>query len=157
MQTIIRLTIIGFISTIVYAGNVFGQTTVYYKYDGSGSRYLRTITLTSSLKSVKVDTSIVSKAVNDDTKKDVFKDKLDDKKILIYPNPTQGQLKIDIEGYQEEKNSGMYLYNLSGGLLINKSPANSSQVFDLSNYAAGAYILKIVIGEKVSEWKIMKE
>ncbi len=101
-------------------------------------------------KSAKID-SVANK------QKEVFQDNLGDKKILIYPNPTQGQLKVDIEGYQEEPNSGLYLYNLSGNLITSKSPANSSTVLDLSPYPVGSYILKIIIGDKKTEWKIIKE
>ena len=167
MQTIIRQTIIGIVLTIIYFGSAPAQTPIYYKYDAAGNRYLRTITL-SQAKSAKaepdstIQSGLVKNEVADNKQPDsktkvAFRDNLGGKKILIYPNPTQGQLKVDIEGYQEEANSGLYLYNLTGRLIISRTPVNSSTVLDLSVCPIGTYILKIVIGDKSTEWKIIKE
>lgn len=153
MQAIIRQTIIGFSLMILYSNSISAQTPVYYFYDGAGNRFFRTI----ELKSAKVDSSNLSQGISESMKPEVLQDNLGDMKILIYPNPTRGQLKIDIEGYQEETNTGLYLYNISGGLLFSKCPANNSMVVDLSDYPVGTYILKIVLGDKKSEWKILKE
>lgn len=88
---------------------------------------------------------------------DKFEDGLGNKKITIYPNPTKGQLLVEIQGYEEETSSSLYLYNLSGRLLHTVSPANANVPLDLSQYPAGVYILKIKLGDEVSDWKIIKE
>lgn len=153
MQRIIHKAIFGFILTILSAKILSAQTPVIYLYDDAGNRIFRTI----ELKSANADSSNKGNAVSAILKPEVFQDKLGDKKILIYPNPTRGQLKIDIEGYQEEVYSGLYLYTVSGGLLFSKSPANSSMEVDLSDFPVGTYILKIVLGNYKSDWKILKE
>jgi len=154
MQTLVKQTIIGFILTILYVCNASTQTPVYYGYDGNGNRKVRSIVL-SETKSAKADTSTNKQANRQ--KPETFSDNLGDIKIVIYPNPTQGQLKIDLEGYQENVSSGLYLYSLSGSLVTSKSPVKSSNELILSGYPIGTYILKIVIGDKKSEWKIIKE
>ena len=60
-------------------------------------------------------------------------------------------------GYEKEINTALYLFDLSGKLLISKKPANSSIPLDLTSYPLGTYILKIMLGDKTSEWKIIKE
>ena len=154
MQTIIRQFIIGLILTTLQLGNLSAQTPVYYGYDSNGNRKVRSITL-SETKSAKADTSNNKQA--NSLKPETFSDNLGDIKIVIYPNPTQGQLKIDLEGYEENGNSGLYLYNLSGSLVTSKSPVKSSNELNLSGYPIGTYILKIVVGDKKIEWRIIKE
>jgi Secretion system C-terminal sorting domain len=123
------------------------QTTVYYKYDDAGNRIERNIV---PLQSARPDSS-------DQNEKKVFEDDLGNKKVLIYPNPTRGQLQIELIGYDKETKTNLFLYNLSGALLMSKSITNSSEIIDLSTYPVGMYILKIVWGDKTSEWKIIKE
>ena len=85
-----------------------------------------------------------------------FEDNVGDQKVIIYPNPTKGQLKIDLQGGNEII-STLDVFNLAGSLLLHKTPASGSMMLDLSNYPSGTYILKIVVGNKASEWKIIKE
>ena len=119
---------------------------MYYYYDDAGNRIQRNIV---TLQSAKPDSS--------DQNKKVFEDDLGNKKVLIYPNPTRGQLQIELIGYDKETKTNLFLYNLSGALLMSKSITNSSEIIDLSIYTVGMYILKIVWGDKTSEWKIIKE
>ena len=152
MQTILRYTIIGFIISITYISSLIAQTPIYYHYDGAGNRDLRSITL-SSTKSAKVDSS---ESILTPKKLDFIQDSLGEKKIFIYPNPTQGQLRVDIEGYAFGNNSMIYIYNLAGAQMLRKSPVTSSNLLDLSGYPNGTYILCVIIGDKKTEWKIIK-
>jgi hypothetical protein len=130
---------------------IFAQTTVYYGYDNSGNRTSRTITLqmTKSAKAFIVDSV---KASISDKKSETFEDNLGNQKILICPNPTHGQLLVEIQGYEKETNTALYLFDLSGKQLISKSLANSSMSLDLSGYPPGIYVMKILLGNKTSEW-----
>jgi hypothetical protein len=126
---------------------------IKYTYDLSGNRTDRNIV---TLKSVPANLRD-SVERQSSLPKEQFEDNLGDQKILIYPNPTQGQLLIEIQGYKQETASALYLYDLTGKLLIARKPVNSNMPLDLSHYAVGTYILKIVLGDKTSEWKIVKE
>ena len=77
-----------------------------------------------------------SQSFNDQNER--YEDNADGQKVIIYPNPTKGQLKIEIQGDEQITNALIYLYDLSG-------------------YSPGTYILKIIMGGKTSEWKIVKE
>jgi hypothetical protein len=133
---------------------LLAQTKVKYAYDGSGNRKSRNVIV---LKSVKADSARTPQAGELASKKQVFTDSVGNQKILIYPNPTQGQLLVEIQGVGEETKMSLYLYNLSGGLLISKTPVSSCTPLDLTGYPIGTYILKVAVGSKMSEWKVVKE
>ena len=80
-----------------------------------------------------------------------------DQKVKIFPNPTKGQLQTELSGFDFTKKTGIYVYSPTGSLIIQKVPASPSDMIDLSSYPAGIYIMRIIIGDKVSEWKILKE
>ena len=121
-------------------GRILAQSTVSYGYDDSGNRTSR-ITLKSSIAFFE----------------DSVKSSINNKKILIYPNPTHNQLFVEIIGYDNEFNKTLYLYDITGKLLISKKLAISRILFDLSDYAPGIYVLKILLGNNSNECKIIKE
>jgi hypothetical protein len=130
---------------------VLCQTTVKYTYNNAGSRTARHVI---TLKQAQTDSTTQA---DKDSKTETFEDAQGTQKITIYPNPTQGRLVIDIQGSDATSGTAVYLYNLSGTLLICKDPAESSNTLDLSGYPAGTYVLRIRVGDKKSEWKVVKE
>jgi hypothetical protein len=132
-----------------------GTTTYKFTYDLSGNLTDRNIVLSSSaLKSVKADSTSYDKS----SSPQVFEENVNStQKVVIYPNPTRGQLKVEIEGFTETTRASVYLYSLSGELLISKSPASGSSSLDLSVFSLGTYILKVKIDDKISEWKVIKQ
>jgi len=127
------------------------QNSVSYTYDAAGRRVQRTIVLNPM-----AEKSALADSVNQ-KKKQVFEDNIGTQKVVIYPNPTQGRLLVEIQGNENITNSTLYLFDLLGKLLICRNLTNSGLSIDLSNYSNGTYILKIVIDDKTSQWKIMKE
>jgi hypothetical protein len=129
---------------------LYNNPSVQYTYDAIGRRIGRNvITLKSAHDFTQRDSAYVAQ--------ESFNENLGAQKVIIYPNPTRGQLKVDIQADEKETNMALYLYDLSGKLLISKKPANNSTLLDLSGYSTGTYLLKILIGDKTSEWKIIKE
>ena len=150
---------------LAFANSIYAQTPIYFGYDDSGNRTIRTITLSeiptkgeSSGQNYKTEESNTAEESNNaEEKKEIFNDNLGEQKISIYPNPTRGELKVIISGSEFSQNSGIYVYNLSGRLLTKQSPVTGADIIDLSSYSKGVYILKIVLGDKTSDWKIVKE
>jgi len=68
-------------------------------------------------------------------------------KLVIYPNPTNGIVRINHE-------INIKIYNAIGDLVIQKENTNS---FDLSNYQSGIYNCVIVYKERVINYKIIKQ
>ena len=139
---------------ILIAGNIFFistaycQVTVSYTYDAAGRRIERNIIVLNSANTDLGDAQ---------TKNAVLTDSLGNQKVLIYPNPTKGELKVEIQGYQKDIKITINLYSLTGKLLQTQNPISNTFSLDLSGYATGTYLLKIVLGDKVSDWKIIKE
>lgn len=155
MKTFTLHIIIGLILAIFYIENSYAQTTIYYQYDLAGNRVLRTISLSKSTQSVSIDTVHQTQTVSENPK--VYTDSIDNKKILIYPNPTKGNITIDIEGYQQDAYSFICVFNLSGNMLKSEPITSSSSEIDLSYYPAGLYIIEIKLVGKTSVWKVIKD
>ena len=67
-----------------------GQNTIKYSYDAAGNRTERTIILATKSAIVQSDT--------------IFTDQLAERDIKIYPNPTDGFLKVEIGNTEGIKN-----------------------------------------------------
>jgi hypothetical protein len=124
---------------------------IAYTYDSIGNCTARNSSIIS-LKSAKADADTFQ-----DNKKEFFEHSFGDQKVLIYPNPTAGELQVVLKGYGNETKNEIYLYDFSGKLLINRTNFDNSAILDLSAYPVGTYILKIVVGDKANDWKIIKE
>jgi hypothetical protein len=126
-----------------------------FTYDASGNLEQRTIVLTTRTKSAKTSSGKYP-AISFPRKN--YTDNIGETSINIYPNPTRGELNVDIAGYDLAQKTGIYLFNLSGKIIKQLSPINSSNnMVNLSDSPNGTYILRIVIGDKTNEWKVVKE
>lgn len=76
----------------------------------------------------------------------------------IYPNPTFGELHIDVDlkGTQE---ASLELYGLSGRLLSREifNQSLNGHTIDVSQYAVGMYLVKLQIGDQIETRKLMKK
>ena len=134
---------------------LYYKPNLQYTYDAIGRRTSRNaIVLKSASYISTLDSAGLEQAF---VPGETYEENMGNQKVIIYPNPTQGQLLVEIQGYEKETNTALYLFDLSGKLLISKKPANSSMPLDLSGYPLGTYVLKIMLGDKTSEWKIIKE
>ncbi len=129
-----------------FQGMLKAQSSVSFGYDNAGNRVSRVIVL--GLRSAQEeDTSIEA----------VYSEVLQKIEIRIYPNPTEGLLKVDIQNLPEKQTASIHVYNLSGRLLLTKKGISGITDIDLSEYPAGTYLLKIIAGEEQTEWKIIKK
>lgn len=118
--------------------------TVEYQYDKSGNISNRkTITLKSALSETEKESA--TKVLLDT-----------DIEAKIYPNPTQGQLKIELSDYKEKEVLSFQLYDMNGRLLINTKKNEAINELDLSRFSNGTYILRMIRNGKPSSWRIIK-
>ncbi|MBJ7882713.1 Ig-like domain-containing protein [Gelidibacter salicanalis] len=80
-------------------------------------------------------------------------------KLLIHPNPTHGLVNINISGLTNQSSS-IHLYDLSGKSLYNETINNGKtksyvKKLNLSDYAAGIYLLQLVDNQRVITKKIV--
>jgi hypothetical protein len=135
---------------------------VSFSYDLAGKRILRnaTILLKNSKYTHEPDSLYALNGENNQASqfgKDSFKYTDLEQKVKIYPNPTKGLLKTELSGFDPSLKIGIYVYNSTGQLLQQKVPATTLETIDFSVYPNGLYIMRIMAGDKVSEWKIIKE
>jgi len=168
-----------------FVPKIWGQK-VEFIYDDAGNRKLRKVFTMKSSTLPKdtgaVSTSMTKSAVTggNENHSDVFatlvpenyEDMLGERKVTIYPNPTQGLIRIEFEvsgltssrdAPLKTQNNGnlqdarLLLYDVQGKLLRQVNRVEQSNILDLSAYPAGTYILLMIEGKAKSEWKIIKE
>jgi hypothetical protein len=135
---------------------------VKYTYDGAGNRILRekVIPMSSMMKSASVADNAGTKETErmqpEETVK--YEETLAEAKIVIYPNPTKGQLRVEITGRTVPPDAKIQLYNMTGALTRQWNTVSDSNALDISAQPAGTYIMRIILDKQnVSSWKIVKD
>lgn len=137
---------------------VLSQTpnAVELNYDKSGNRILRQVIFipgiiqstgqqSDSLNTYKLATIILTDSIV-----------RDDIVVNIYPNPTLGKFKLDLENYEESDNIQYSLHTLTGQV-ITKGVVNTKETqFDLQTYENGPYLFRLIINGKSNSWRIIK-
>lgn len=125
------------------------QTRITYKYDAAGNRVNREITIQSPKSVAKRN------AVNhDDTS---FSDVLHEHTIKIYPNPTDGLLKVYVSGLQNTDKCSFGIYTTQGVRIMADDVHADKFEINISNQPAGIYLLRIYINDDSTTWKIIKK
>ena len=122
---------------------------IYFDYDEAGNciEKYKTIVLLSKVKGNSKDT----------TKVDSQSEKISERELIIYPNPTRGALKVEIRGKSPENPVRYLLTDLSGKTLSQVQSDDMYYLFDMTAYPTGVYLLRIMIDNRWSKWKIIKE
>lgn len=121
------------------------QTVLTYRYDSSGNRIKREIVMESR--------SIEDGRQNLEQE---FVERLSEKDIKIYPNPTQGLLKIEIRGKGNDDTCRLTLHNSSSVQIYETLVEGASTEIDIRNNPNGIYLLSIELNGESSVWKIIK-
>ncbi len=73
--------------------------------------------------------------------------------LKVFPNPTTGILNINLTDVSGETN--FKLMDMSGRIILNKNTTESNNIFNLSSFQNGIYILNIKNAEKETTKKII--
>jgi hypothetical protein len=122
------------------------QNKVSFGYDAAGNRINRTIVVQAQLRS----------AEEDEEEPTVYSETLSELLIKIYPNPTTGLIRIEIQNLPAGETADITLYQLSGKLIASKRASGSTEI-DITGQPTGTYVMKIVAGKEQTEWKIIKK
>jgi len=128
----------------------YSQTNFSFDYDANGNRITREIIV---LKSQMTKSENVQDTILQDLSSQVIKK--DD--IKIYPNPTKGNLKIELNTNSDIEKIQINIINIKGQLVYKTSKLENSYTINLSSEPKGAYILIMQVNDKKYEWKIIKE
>ena len=141
MKKIFSLLIIALLAIF----RISGQS-ISFTYDADGNMTLRyVITLRSAV------------AEEDETEvSEISSTELSEQKITIYPNPTQGQIAIEVTPFDVQKKCFLRLFDLSGKVINTQKIETKRTELEIVG-AAGIYLLDIHLGENISKWKIIKQ
>ena len=120
------------------------QNKITYYYDSAGNRVSRTI-------------SLAPRSAQIGEEQPVYTETIADIKVKIYPNPTTGLVTVEITNLPEGESANIWLYAINGKLINTYKDAGNVIRVDLSNQPAGVYVMRIVAGERRTEWKIIKK
>ncbi len=156
-QLIIML-ISGFVILNLTVLTCLSQTTDF-SYDNAGNRTSRVVCLNKSTPSDEqsLDSTIVQEKTlpyyEEDSK---FNETIGEQSITIYPNPTGGAFAVRITNIPEGLIRSMMLFSMTGKEIFRAEDFNELTEINISKQQNGAYILKIILGDSTTVWKIVK-
>ena len=149
---------------IFISSSVKSQHKIEFSYDNSGNMTERKVINLKSLQQPTEEDNLSNNKSEDKentndnpTDKNVYQDLIDDKNIKIYPNPTRGELIVDISNYTGNTNDRIDIYDLRGTLKKRVSPVKSSNTIYITSYPSGTYIMVIQVNGVSVQWKIIKQ
>ena len=95
-------------SGLLFYLSAFSQNAIRFAYDALGNRVKREIVLQNS--------DVVKRNMSSEEKKEdnFYSDMLSEKQIRIWPNPTEGHLKVEIQGLAPEEKACLRITSMSG-------------------------------------------
>ena len=138
----------------------FTNAQVSYTYDANGNRLTRNSAklMAQPPKIINGDTIIEINEKKDYlTIESNYNEDLGEQSITIYPNPTGGAFAVGITNMPEGIKRKMLLYTMSGKELFLKEDFDELTEIDVSTQQSGTYLLKIILGDKQTTWKIVKQ
>ena len=129
--------------------------TFLFEYDNMGNRVVRYMTPPPSMMSesnqnqdnkTNADSTNIKKLTTDG----IYS-------LKIYPNPTKGNININVEKYKRGSKIIFKLYDVNNRLMYNLESSNAYTAIDISSLSVGVYYLKVVIENSCNNYMIIKE
>ncbi|MEA3505470.1 MAG: T9SS type A sorting domain-containing protein [Bacteroidota bacterium] len=131
----------------------FTNAQVNYTYDDNGNRVSRN---TVVLKSQPNGTTKITEQKDYLALESNYIEELGSQTITIYPNPTGGAFAVGITNLQGIVEKSMALYSITGKEIFKQQDFNELTEINISTQKSGTYILKILLDNKQTTWKIVK-
>ena len=135
------------------------QPQYLFDYDAAGNRISRMgIILNKATQNVDTNSNVLSDSClyNNDVKQQ-YQANIDDYVITVYPNPTTGELKIDISNFEENTKGSIFIIDMQGKCIYKTDKIHDKNIVNMSNVASGQYLMRIVINNKNHEFFVLKE
>lgn len=148
-----------FITTCLFliALSLTAQDSISFEYNAAGGRISKKVIRMTTLAPAQQDVEEEEEPVEAPTEiEEVYNDHLAEAEIRIYPNPTKGLLFVNIDNIPADSRAQIMLFNMSGRQLLTTEIVSSPTEIDITNHPNGVYIMRIIIGDKLTEWKIIK-
>ena len=121
---------------------------VQFSYDHAGNRTSRAIVLPAAARG--------RRAAADSVKTEIYTDTFAEYQLHVYPNPTHGELKIELQGLPEGASYHLLIASASGKVIINRTTQDNPTVADLTECPAGIYIMRIQYKDYTKDFKIIR-
>lgn len=125
------------------------QSKIGYAYDAAGNRIKREIVMPAS--------RAMARQQGLGSERQMFSDMLRDHAVKIYPNPTEGALRISIAGLKGDDKCMLGVYTVRGTQVLTENVNTDHVDINISNQPAGVYLLRITINNNSTTWKIIKK
>lgn len=126
--------------------------TVRFSYDADGNRTGWTIAFQREQGNGKGDPE--ANDISDATA--TAEDSFAEMQVSLYPNPTAGTFSVALQNCTDGKPMQAVLTSPTGAVLAEKRLESNLEQFDLSGQAAGIYFLKLIVGDEVHVWRVIR-
>jgi hypothetical protein len=131
--------------TVVCSLHSQSQSSCYYfqySYDASGNREHRQYLFNPGCRVAQIDSS----------KTDIIRQF----GVTVFPNPTAGNINVQIDSLLEGEKATLLLYDVQGKLILQKEQAARQEELEIRNISAGVYYLKIYIRKDQVSYQVQK-
>lgn len=137
-----------FLVLLFLSPSLTAQTGREYTYDPAGNRIQRKVLFLVQRTSENAENQEVTSLT----------DSKGDYSFTLFPNPTTGEVEIQADvAFLEHGQPALYVFDMTGKQLIQQPFASQRQIVDLSAQIPGSYIVKVISGSYLVEWKVIKE
>lgn len=78
--------------------------------------------------------------------------------VLIYPNPTRGELRIETKFNDTTLTNGLItVYSLNGARILQRTFNSEIKTISIADQPSGLYILTLSVNGKTHRWNVIKE
>ena len=126
--------------------------TVTFGYDANGNRTGWTISFQKGAENGKG----ISEANDLSGATATAEDSFAEMQVSLYPNPTAGTFSVALQNRTDGRPMQAVLTSPTGAVLAEKQFESNLEQFDLSGQAAGIYFLKLIVGDEVHVWRVIK-
>ncbi|MDD5572022.1 MAG: T9SS type A sorting domain-containing protein [Bacteroidales bacterium] len=112
----------------------------------------------SSIFLVKTDKNYNSSATVISVNLGVNENNIENKSFFVYPNPNNGKFGIMLNGNINEK-MNIVIYSMQGKMIYSSQENNNAGIkkIDISGFANGLYMINISVGNKIYNYKFIKQ
>lgn len=120
---------------------------ISYAYDLSGNRIKKEIVLINPK----------TKSYTEENVAQPIFENINKQKITIYPNPTKGELTLDIGDLSDKDIYHVNITDMIGRVVVNQKISESRSHFNIQSQPQGVYLMTLIVNGEKSVWKIIKE